>query len=372
MLVRLARLIAPALLALVPVMSLVPATGAPAGSAAAMVRAREHFFGRENVDGAGHVRADRVILSWFSVASFAMAIDGKVVLLDGYVHKGEDEPNYVPTTKDELVALKPEAIFIGHGHFDHAAVVGEVAARTDALVVGTPEHCDQAREQALASVGTGARTKCGATVKRGSAPGSRVMSIKPLGKRVSITVIKHVHSAMEAPDGGRPPTELLAAGPPDANAILMHPPGTAAIVGIAGGGDENGTLLYQFRIGKFSLVWHDSVGPLRERAPELLKVLAKLPPTDVEVGATIGFNSPTNGMRDPVDYVAAIKPKVFYPNHHDYVFEYGMAAFSEGSFRRELARRGPTKTDVRWLFDPYDYIRPGLMTFDINAARFAN
>ena len=109
---------------------------------AALLRLRERRLAR------AQVRRDRVVLSWFSVASMAAAIDGHVVLLDTYIHKGEDRPNYVPTTTNELVALAPEAIFIGHGHFDHANTGGEIAARTGAAIVGTPEHCDQAKEQA--------------------------------------------------------------------------------------------------------------------------------------------------------------------------------------------------------------------------------
>ena len=44
----------------------------------------------------------------------------------------------------------------------------------------------------------------------------------------------------------------------------------------------------------------------------------------------------------------------------------------EGVFRRELAKRGPVPTEVRWLYDPIDYLRPKLMTFDVEAARFAD
>ncbi len=329
----------------------------------ATVRARQHFFGAENVDARGRLPTDRVILSWFSVASFAMAIDGKVVLLDTYIHKGEDAPNYVPTTTAELVELRPSVIFVGHGHFDHANTAGEVAARTGALIVGTPEHCDQASEQA------GARLRCLAGVKRGSAPGTLTKEIRPLGGRVAITVLKHVHSAYEMPDGEG--HESIPMGGPDPNTALVHPPGPSMLPGLNPAGDENGTILYQFRIGRFSLTWHDSVGPLRERAPELLKVLSSLPPTDVEVGATIGFNSMSNGMRDPVDYVAALEPKIFYPNHHDFVLEYGMSHHSEATFRSEMTRQPDLRTEVRWLYDPYDYLRPQLMNFDINAARFA-
>ena len=111
-------------------------------SPAQMVAARKHFFGSENVAADGRVRPDRVIVSWFSVASLAMAIDGHVVLLDTYIHKGEERPSYVPTTTSELVALNPEAIFIGHGHFDHAKSAGQIAANTGAKMMTKLELTD--------------------------------------------------------------------------------------------------------------------------------------------------------------------------------------------------------------------------------------
>ena len=86
----------------------------------------------------------------------------------------------------------------------------------------------------------------------------------------------------------------------------------------------------------------------------------------------LGFNDPTNGMRDIVDYAVHLKPKVFYPSHHDFVAEYGMSKALEGVFRRELAKRAAQDTEVRWMYDPYDYVRPSVMTFNINDARFAD
>ncbi len=342
-----------------------------AASAADTVKAREHFFGAENVDARGRVRSDRVILSWFSVASVAAAIDGRVVLLDTYIHKGEDRPNYVPTTTNEVVALAPEAIFIGHGHFDHANTGGEIAARTGALVVGTPEHCDQAREQAIA-FRPGAQIRCTAAVGRGSAPGAEVKRFKPLGAGVDVSAFKHLHSAAEPPDGEGHETSLRGLGSPDASQILLHPPGQGTLQGLATRGDEGSSVLYQFRVGKFTLTWHDTVGPLRERAPKIFSLLRGLPATDVELGSTLGFNDPTNGQRDPVDYVATLKPKLFFPLHHDFIAEYGVSKGLEGVFRREMAKRGPLPSEVRWLYDPFDYLRPSLMTFDVEAARFAD
>jgi hypothetical protein len=351
----------------------------PAGAAQAAalpdstIKAREHFFGAENVSADGALPRGRVILSWFSVASYAAAIDGHVVLLDAYIHKGEDRPNYVPTTYDELAELRPEAIFVGHGHNDHAAKVGEIAARTDATVIGTPEHCDQTRAQAEAFAGRALPIRCVEAVARGSQPGAEIRELRPLGDDVCVSVLKHVHSAAEPPDAEHRDPQLVPPPLFDPTAVLVHPPGPSAVPGLADqAGDEGSSLLYQFRIGRFALVWNDSSGPLRERAPHVPDVLRKLPPTDVHVNAVIGFNNPTNGVRDPVDYLVALRPKLMFPNHHDFVAEYGAGDDFEQYMVRELSRRQDApSTELRWMRDPYDYLRPSLMKFDTEDARWA-
>ena len=348
--------------------------GAPtarAGVPAETVEAREHFFGAENVGADGSLPRGRVVLSWFSVGSFAAAIDGRVVLLDSYIHKGEDVPNYVPTTTEELIALDPAAVFTGHGHYDHAKNAGVIAARTGAVVVGAPEHCDQARADAADTPMGPAAVRCVEAAGRGAQPGAEIRSVDALGPAVDIDVVKHVHSAAEPPDGEDHESALDSPPPVDAGSILLHPPGPSVVGGLNPAGEEGGTLLYRFAIGDFSLVWHDSSGPLRERAPHVFDVLRRLPPTDVEVGAVLGFNEPTNGVRDPVDYIATLRPKLFVPNHHDFVSEYGSGRSFEGAVRRELAKRGPVVTDFRWIDDPQDYLRPELLTFDVSASRWA-
>lgn len=337
------------------------------------IQARQRFFGQENVDSSGNVRADRVVLSWFSTAGFAMGIDGHVVLLDAYIHKGEDEPNYVPTTIDELVALKPEAIFIGHGHFDHAASAGKIVARTGAILVGTPEHCDQTEQQAETYAGQAVAVSCVAAVNRGSAPGAEVRTLNPLGAGVTVRALKHLHSAFEPPDAEGHETSLTSGAVPDPGLLLLHPPGPGLFQNLFPfTNDEGSSVLYQFQVGQFILVWNDTGGPLRSQAPGVLTTLGNLPTTDVQFGSVLGFNDPSNGMRDIVDYVVALKPKIFYPVHHDFVAEYGMSKNLEGVFKREFAKRPPQSTEVRWIYDPYDYVRPSLMTFNISDAAFAD
>src|SRR5215472_15332306 len=88
------------------------------------IAARERFFGAENVDAvSGEVRADRVIFSWVTNASLAVSIRGRIVLLDTYINRPELPPTAGAAdlrrstiSIQELIALAPEAIFLGHGH----------------------------------------------------------------------------------------------------------------------------------------------------------------------------------------------------------------------------------------------------------------
>lgn len=57
------------------------------------VRARQLFFGAENVDPrSGSVKHDKVIFSWFTNSSYAVSLKGRVVLLDSYIHRAETVP----------------------------------------------------------------------------------------------------------------------------------------------------------------------------------------------------------------------------------------------------------------------------------------
>jgi hypothetical protein len=94
------------------------------------IAAREYVFGADNVRANGKLPKNRVVVSWFGVASLAVAVNGKVVLLDTFINglppstcgPDDSQPSdpsatgYVPVSYDQLGALKPRAIFIGHGH----------------------------------------------------------------------------------------------------------------------------------------------------------------------------------------------------------------------------------------------------------------
>ncbi len=117
---------------------------------AAMIAARQKFFGAENVDPwRGDVRRDRVIVSWVTNASLAASIEGRIVLLDTYVNRLEVAPppdgsdlRRTPINVQDLVDLRPEAIFLGHGHGDHADNAAYIAKWLNIPIYSTPETCD--------------------------------------------------------------------------------------------------------------------------------------------------------------------------------------------------------------------------------------
>ncbi|QIS03908.1 MBL fold metallo-hydrolase [Nocardia brasiliensis] len=322
------------------------------------VSARQRFFGVETVDArTGAVAADRVVLAWVGCTTYALAIGGSVFLLDAWVPR-LTSTGYVPATPQDLADLAPEAIFIGHGHFDHAGDAGRIAQACGAVVYGTAEHGSTIRAQAP---DPGFETVALGDAQ--SLPGER--HDFTVGA-VEVTAIRHLHSAPTAPErpGGSAPFFPL----PELCALVQHPPTVAGVLqNVPRLNDpEGGSLFYQFRVPGFSLAWHDSTGPLTEKAPRVFDVFASLPPTDLHIGAVQGFNQLTNGLRDPRRYIEAVAPTMFVPSHHDNWLPgvtAGAAAY-DPPLLGELARIPATaRPELRSLHDPADYLRPELLTF---------
>jgi len=330
-----------------------------------MVATRQRFFGRANVDPiTGAVRRDKVILSWFSVASYAASFNGHVVLLDGWVARGSHS-GYVPTSPEEVAKLEPEYIFIGHGDFDHAADVAEIAKLSGATVVGSPEHCDSVNEQA------GEELSCKAIVMAGAPPGF-LRHFRNFMPGVDMTAVVHVHSSVEPSEfdpeylpcppiwnaldtAENPPT------PDDFQHLITHLP------------DARGAnILYQFRVGDFSLAHHDTVGKIDE-TPMVIDALESLPPTDIDFGAVLAFGQATNCLRSLGLYLRALKPTVYAATHHDN-FTYfigGNARDLEPYVRDEIARvPKKIRPDLLYTYDPDDYLNPKPFTFNVKDARW--
>lgn len=344
----------------VPVAEWRPLPPAPAVSA-------EVQAARDRILGPGATDPATVKLWWYGVSSFIASAGGHLFLFDAWESVGLQE-DYVPIGREELVAIKPEAILIGHGHFDHAADAGYIAGHSGAALVAGQTVCNTARERA-AQVGAVQAFPCVILGSRESPGPGGLQQLRLWSDLPPLQVLQHIHSAVDPSDlltGGLPlifvPQVLsylqnLNTDPAEIAGFLQSLTDDGAV-----GQPEGGTWAYHLRVGDFSLLWHDSTGPIGDEpeGPAIQAALDGFPGcVDVQVGAIVGFGMITSGLRDSTQYVASAHPQLFLPSHHDAwapVFGGGAAAY-ETQWRNALETlEHPPELD--YLRDPQDYMVP--------------
>jgi hypothetical protein len=353
-----------------------PAFGKPVEPS--LVAARQKIFGVENVNAKnGKVRDDRVIFSWLTNATFAAAIKGHVLMLDTFVTRLEVTPGRTPFTIQDLVDLQPEALLLGHGHFDHADNAAYIAQQTGAVIYATPETCDNMHTDATNNFDNGytlvRAVTCKPLTTRGSLPGAQIVQINDFEPAISISVFKHLHSTNTGVDdpnavpisatvnGACTPTRKGNTFPcnlQDPRDPALFPAGTplSTVMNIATARTGAGgplALFYVFTVndngGKFKFAWHNSTGDITDSCalpnnnpetgqpfePEqditgcfptakvngksvganLAAIMDKIGPLDVDIGAVVSLGYSQNGERDIVSYLQHLKPAIFIPNH---------------------------------------------------------
>ena len=314
------RMMSAMLPAMLCAFSLAP-TAAQADSA--LVKARQKFFGIENVDSNGNVKGDKVIASWGSNTTYIVSVMGRVIMLDSYITTVQlptvpIDRRRTPILPQEFVDLKPEAIFLGHGHGDHADNAAFIAKWTGATIYASAETCevmqlDVARmwndpneiNGGAKIIPNGDPVNCVAVVPRGSRPGeydeatnrSTARRIGQMDPQVCILAFKFIHSGTAPVDTSFPHSPLSNLGDPRyAGTTIgttvypaMFPPGTpftppanpanrvpgqmnttttgfGSPPGIPGGAI---TIFYQFIVHggggrNFTFAWVNSAGPATE------------------------------------------------------------------------------------------------------------
>jgi hypothetical protein len=285
---------------------------AMAKPSAAMIAARQKIFGIENVNARnGKVRDDRVVVSWLTNATFAAAMKGHVVLLDSFVTRLEIIPGRTPIVIQDLLDLQPEAIFLGHGHFDHADNAAYIAQQTGAVIYATPETCDNMAIDATNNFKNGyslvSTVACKTLTGRGSLPGAEIVAINDFEPDVRISVFKHLHStntgvsdptavpiaatvagvcAPTATKGNTFPCNLQDPRDPE-----LFPAGTPlepTVLNIATSRQGPGgpiALFYVFTVNnanKFKFVWHNSTGDIIDSCALPNNVAGTNPPVPAE------------------------------------------------------------------------------------------
>jgi hypothetical protein len=298
-----------------------------------------------------------VTLHWTGVSSFIVTINGHLFLFDAWeivgIHK-----DYVPIGREELAGIEPEAILLGHGHFDHAADAGYVAGRTGAAVIASQEQCTTIKADA-ARDGNEGKFTCVITGTQEEPDFGTLTSLRLFEDLDPITILKSVHSAVRPPSMSNQLDPFLPVGDPTPYVENFNgsPEELALFLGTLRD-PEGGTRMYHLRIGDFTLLVGDSAGPIFEY-PEVRANLNRFPDcVDVMANAILGFDQPVSGLQDPVLFVANAHPRLFIPTHADAwapALSAGQAAFKD-ELATELAAL-PNPPEVDHLLDPQDYVK---------------
>jgi hypothetical protein len=204
---------------------------------AAEIQARLKIFGFENVDArTGKVRKDKVVMSWLNHTTMATAVEGRVFLMDTYVARLETKAGRTPFVVQDIANLRPESIFIGHGHGDHADNAAWVAAKSGAKLFASQETCgvlqnDLARRKAdpfmqadpAFAIPASTSINCTDVTTFGSTPGTQIVKLTTLEPAVCVIAFRHLHSVALPADPEWGAVELVDT--PDPRDPALYPLG---------------------------------------------------------------------------------------------------------------------------------------------------
>ena len=224
----------------------------------ALQQARQKLFGIENVDRRGRVKKDKVIVSWATNTTYVVSVRGRVILLDSYINTPQlptapIDRRRVQFLPQDFVAAKPEAIFLGHGHGDHAHHGAYIAKMSGATIYGSAEVCDVMQADVIAMYNDpnlhngGAKVvpdpnpvNCVAVTPLNSRPGgydearfppSQPTRLNALGRDVCVLGFKFVHSGTAPVDASFPHTPLFNLGDPRyGGGVFQGPPNAAGVI----------------------------------------------------------------------------------------------------------------------------------------------
>jgi len=241
----------------------------------------------------------KILLRWLSTSNYELVHRGQVFLLDAYFDRG---PRNRPTGVVPGEVKQVDAIFIGHGHFDHLSDAAPIAQQTKAKVIGAPITIETAYKLGVPE-GQGTAVSGGETLKfKGVTVDTALAQHSTLSRDVLDTLGK-----LYDLDAGAATPEQAAAE----KAILEK--GTFAPDVIT-----KGTIAYAFTFDTgYKLVWIDSAGPVTDGVRALAQ---KLRPVDIAIVAYQGHPVAQTQIPVTLELVKVFRPRIFMPAHHDQIF----------------------------------------------------
>jgi hypothetical protein len=380
-----------------------------------MIAARQKIFGFENVDpDTGGLPNDKVVFSWLGHNTGAVSLGGRVIMLDTYIRRLETKPGRTPFVIKDLVDLKPEALFVGHGHSDHADNAAFIAVKTGATLYMSPEACETA-ETALDrmkadpfmnadpffAIPANAALDCVGLTRAGSRPGTRVVRVRQFEPDVCINAFRALHSTTVPVDPDWGPN--IVVDTPDPRDEDLFPTGISLTPteprrrgqqdlrqGVGPGGADQINYQFVMRGGtNFSILFNASVGALKEGKGSnwlngtpadgklLLDLVRSLPDTDLNFATVSSGNTDENGWRDHVYWAEAVRPKIMTTGHAPAgaALQYYSGFMNQLEIMRKPKNAWPGFPRSKWPVvrnhtDPTDILKPEV--YEMNSPAWAS
>jgi L-ascorbate metabolism protein UlaG (beta-lactamase superfamily) len=241
---------------------------------------------------------EKLVVRWLGTTNYEISYRGQVLLFDAYFDRG---PRNRPIGLLPQQVTRADAIFIGHGHFDHMSDAASIALRLGIRAIGGPPTYEK-----LLTQGMSAPQAVNVTGTGGERFDFRGFTVEPVLAHHSV-----LPGATIAAFTAAVQTELGKPSPAEAAA--------EAVVQARGTFDPRvitvGTIAYLLTFDSgFRLIWLDSAGPITQAEIDLMKRIGH---TDVAIVAYIGHYVQETQIPVTRALVELFNPRFYLPSHHD-------------------------------------------------------
>jgi L-ascorbate metabolism protein UlaG (beta-lactamase superfamily) len=242
---------------------------------------------------------ETVLFRWLGTTNYEMVYRGQVILFDSYYDRGPRN-RALGFTPDQV--KRADAIFIGHGHFDHMSDAASIGLRLKKMpIVGGPPTYEKLLTQGI---------KPSQAVQ---VTGTAGESFRFRGFTVE-AVLAH-HSVLPGPTIAAFRTAIVT----ELGAPTPEQQAAEDVVLARGTFDPRvitaGTIAYFITFDDgFRVVWLDSAGPITDALTAYMKKKGQV---DLAIVAYIGHYAQETQIPITMALVNLFKPRFYLPGHHD-------------------------------------------------------
>lgn len=237
-----------------------------------------------------------VALRWMGTGNVELAYNGQTILLDTFYDRGPRNRS-VGFMPDDVT--QADAIFIGHGHWDHMSDATQIARQTGATVYGAKTTTDVLASNGLSEDGY-------VTVSGGEVfefDGFKVETILAKHSQLDRTYLQQM---MDIINGLVGEADEKARAWEDA----VRPKGSSSPDVI-----DKGTIAYLFTFDTgFTFLFRNTAGPITD---EERAIATREGQVDVAALAYQGQIVARKQVPVTLELAQLYKPRVFFPIHHD-------------------------------------------------------